>query len=112
MNEQQKTDLNMRVEVYQANQGEYLWKFNGVAEYAFLICSGDYELLQDDKGVYLKNGQLVGDFPAIIRDHCTTSALKCLAAGELLRIRKHHLEKFLMDNPGLFIYLKDKMIVN
>jgi hypothetical protein len=112
MNEQQKTDLNMRVEVYQTHEGEFLWKKDVVAEYAFLICSGDYELLQAGKEVNLKKGQLVGDFPAIIRDHPTKSALKCSFAGELLRIRKHHLEKFLMDNPGLFIYLKDKLIVN
>jgi hypothetical protein len=111
MSEQQKTDLNMRVEVVEVAAGEILWAKNSVPEYALFICKGEFQL-SSEKTIGLSKGQLIGDFPALIRGKKTTSQLKCNSIGEILRIKKHQILEFLTNNPGLFIYLKDKFIID
>lgn len=116
MTELQKTDLNMRIEVITVDQGEMLWSKNSTCEFALFICSGAFELEspEDVLGkVKLSTGQLVGDFPSMMNEKIKTiSSVKCTKAGDILRIKKHLLLDFLSNNPGLFIHIRDKLIVN
>jgi CRP-like cAMP-binding protein len=116
LTELQKTDLNMRIEVITVDQGEVLWAKNSTCEFALFICSGSFELdsPEDVLGkVKLASGQLVGDFPSIMNEKVKTiSTVKCIKPGDILRIKKHLLLDFLSNNPGLFIHIRDKLIVN
>lgn len=106
----------MRIEVVTIDQGEVLWPKNSTCEYALFICSGSFELEspEDVLGkVKLNTGQLVGDFPSIMNEKIKTiSSVKCTKSGDILRIRKHLLLDFVSNNPGLFIHIRDKLIVN
>ena len=106
----------MRIEVVTIEQGEVLWTKNNTCEYALFICSGIFELEspEDVVGkVKLNTGQLVGDFPSIMNEKIKTiSTVRCIKTGDILRIKKHLLLDFLSNNPGLFIHIRDKLIVN
>lgn len=116
LTELQKTDLNMRIEVVRIEQGEMLWTRNSSCEFALFICSGGFELEspEDILGkLKLTSGQLVGDFPSLMNDKIKTiSSIKCTKTGDILKIKKHLLLDFLSNNPGLFIHIRDKLVVN
>lgn len=116
LTELQKTDLNMRIEVVRIEQGEILWSKNSSCEFALFICSGGFELEspEDILGkLKLISGQLVGDFPSLMNDKIKTiSSIKCTKTGDILKIKKHLLLDFLSNNPGLFIHIRDKLVVN
>lgn len=115
LTELQKTDLNMRIEVVRVEQGEMLWNKNSFCEFALFICTGAFELdsPEDYLGkIKLQPGQLVADFPSLIKDQKKTiCALKCTKGGDILKIKKPLLLDFLANNPGLFIYIRDKLMV-
>lgn len=115
LTELQKTDLNMRIEVVRVEQGEVLWSKNSFCEFALFICTGAFELdtPEDVLGkLKLQPGQLVADFPSLIKDNRKTiSALKCTKGGDILKIKKPLLLDFLSNNPGLFIIIRDKIVV-
>ena len=41
----------------------------------------------------------------------TISTVRCLKSGDTLQIKKPLLIDFLSNNPGLFIYIRDKLVV-
>ena len=116
LTELQKTDLNMRIEVVRVEPGEVLWTKYNHCEFAMFICTGDFELDSPEEAlgkIKLLPGQLVGDFPSLMNDKTKTiSSIKCTKAGDILKIKKHLLHDFLSNNPGLFIHIRDKLVVN
>lgn len=106
----------MRIEVVRVEQGEALWLKGASCEFALFICSGGFELdsPEDVLGkLKLTSGQLVGDFPSLMNDKIKTiSSVKCTKTGDILKIKKHLLHDFLSNNPGLFIHIRDKLVVN
>jgi hypothetical protein len=116
LTELQKTDLNMRIEVVSVEQGEVLWAKSSSCEFAMFICSGGFELDSPDEilgKLKLTTGQLVGDFPSLMNEKIKTiSSVRCTKAGDILKIKKHLLHDFISNNPGLFIHIRDKLVVN
>ena len=88
----------------------------GKCEFAIFICSGLFELESSEESLSktrLHSGQFVADFPSMLNDKVrTVSLLRCLKSGDTLQIKKALLVDFLSNNPGLFIYVRDKLVVD
>ena len=106
----------MRIEVVRAEPGETMWCKGSSCDFAMFICTGGFELESPDDQLgrfKLSQGQMVGDFPNLINDKVKTiSSVKCIKAGDMLKIKRNLLLDFLFNNPGLFILLRDKLVVD
>lgn len=114
MTESQKNDINVRLKEVNVNSGEVLWKVGDTPTYCFFICSGRF--LQQGPGgkancFNLIKGQLVGDFPHLIQSKVCVSCQKCVESGQILVFDKDNFIQFLSKNPGLYVFLKDKIVV-
>ena len=105
----------MRIEVVPVEAGEVLWTAKSKCDFAIFVCSGNFELEgnEDQIGkIKLTPGQFVGDFPSIMNEKTKTiSTVRCIKSGDTLQIKKPLLIDFLSNNPGLFIYIRDKLVV-
>lgn len=116
LSEQQKNDINMSLKQVKIKADEYVWKINSQPSCCFFIYSGEFlQFGPDEKsggGYQLNKGQFVGDFPNIIEDRKCISSLKCEKAGHILMFDRDIFRDFLSKNPGLYIFLKDKIVVD
>lgn len=115
LTELQKTDLNMRIEVAKVTAGETLWSKGSPCEFCMFICGGEFELDSPEEHngkIKLHQGQLVADFPAMLNEGRSTSSVRCLKTGDILRVKRELLMEFLTNNPGLFIFIRDKLVVD
>lgn len=105
----------MRIEVVKVEPGETLWAKNSTCEFAAFVCGGLFELETPEEvlgKMKLNTGHLVCDFPSVMNEKVkTTSTVKCLKPGDILKIKKNLLLDFLANNPGLYISLRDKIVV-
>lgn len=121
--DEQKNEINCSLKEKFVEKDEYLWKINEECNFCFFIVEGEYELLKpgeeknciedlynDKKSV--KQGCLIGDFPNMIMGRNCNSTVRCITEkGLVLVFPKPSLIQFLSRNPGLYVFLKEKLII-
>jgi hypothetical protein len=105
----------MRTEVVHIEQGAIVWQRSSQAELAIFICSGSFEIEGAEFGhekIVAREGHLIGDFCSLLKDKkLTTTSVKCIKAGDVLRMGREGLRWFVDNNPGVGLALKDKVII-
>lgn len=113
--ETQKCLINMYIKEFFVPKGTTLWKRGDRPSYCFFIKSGKFRVKipyqKMDKGVAIRIGTLIGDFPYLLTKEACESTVECIEDALIFKFEQKNLLDFLAQYPGFFIILKDKYLL-
>ncbi|MCP4380779.1 MAG: cyclic nucleotide-binding domain-containing protein [Hyphomicrobiales bacterium] len=87
--------------VQHARDGEVLFSKGDVADSMFVVVSGRYRL---ENGTEITAPHVIGEFALLAPDRRRTQAIRCVAAGTLLRVSYGDFEQLFFQNPKFGFY--------
>ena len=115
LSESQKNQVNMYLKEIITIPGQNLWKKDEKCPFCFFVKSGKFQMIAPQKSVpknfVLKKGSLVGDFPSLLQQINSRSAVKCITNGSILVMESDKLQKLVDQFPSILVCLREKFLI-